>query len=119
MLHFLLAFTADLVILARDAVFSMALMTSMANVCLMSCTAKQPGGGRKEEERVKFLERVIEGKAPWPRSEVLSLPGLSSHQSLAHLELGTQRRSPHTWPRWGPSALWLHQGLGAAFQLLA
>lgn len=78
MLHFLLAFTADLVTLAAAAVFfSTALMTPTATVCLMSRTAKRPGG--QKEGKVRFLKRDTEGGAPWPQSEVLFLPGLSSH----------------------------------------
>lgn len=48
-LHFLLAFTADLVTLAKAAVFfSTALMTPTATVCLMSRPAKWPGGQKKK-----------------------------------------------------------------------
>lgn len=45
MLHFLLAFTADLV-----TFFSTVLMTPTATVCLMSCTAKWPGGQKEGKE---------------------------------------------------------------------
>lgn len=50
-LHFLLAFTADLVTLAAAAVFfSTALMMPTATVCLMSRTAKRPGGQKEGKE---------------------------------------------------------------------
>lgn len=51
MLHFLLAFTADLVTFAAaEAFFSTVLMTPTATVCLMSCTAKRPGGQKEGKE---------------------------------------------------------------------
>ena len=51
MLHFLLAFTADLVTFAAaEAFFSTVLMTPTATVCLMSCTAKWPGGQKEGKE---------------------------------------------------------------------
>lgn len=63
MLHFLLAFTADLVTLpAIDDFLSTALITPTATVCLMSHTAKWPRRGRKEEE--------VSGK--WYRRKSLS-----------------------------------------------
>ena len=50
-LHFLLAFTNDLVTLAAaTAFFSTALMTPTATVCLMSRTAKWPGGQKEGKE---------------------------------------------------------------------
>lgn len=50
-LHFLLAFTTDLVTLAAaTAFFSTALMTPTATVCLMSRTAKWPGGQKEGKE---------------------------------------------------------------------
>ena len=99
MLHFLLSFTANLVSLPlMDVFLSMALMTPVAAICLMSHTTKWPEEeGRMRHRREDSLASV--------RGPFLSFPGLSSHyQSLALLELGIQRRSPHTWPCWGPSA---------------
>ena len=105
-LHFLRAFTADLVTLAEAAVFfSTALMTPMATVCLMSRTAKRPGGQNKKSEISEETQKA--------RLLGLSQRCFSSLDSAAvhpaHLTAGTRRRSPHTWPCRGPSARWLRR----------
>ena len=78
MLHFLLSFTANLVSLpSMDVFLSMALMTPMAAICLMSCTTKWPEEeGRMRHRREDSLASV---RGPFlPRAQQpSSVPGFS------------------------------------------
>ena len=76
MLHFLLSFTANLVTLpSMDVFLSMALMTPVAAICLMSCTTKWPEEeGRMRHRREDSLSSV---RGPFlPRAQQpSSVPG--------------------------------------------
>lgn len=99
MLHFLLAFAADLVTLPEAGDFlSMALMT--LKPLSASCPAWPKG--LEEEQRMRFLERGTEGNVPEPVIPQREEVRLSSHgwvRFFAHPKVGTQRKSPHRGPR--------------------